>query len=42
AWRSALAAKTAQDMGFDNIAHIEGGFTAWKEVGGRIEDVAAK
>ncbi|MFT6169749.1 MAG: rhodanese-related sulfurtransferase [Celeribacter sp.] len=42
AWRSALAAKTAQDMGFDNIAHIEGGFTAWKEVEGRIEDVAAK
>jgi rhodanese-related sulfurtransferase len=32
AWRSALAAKTLKDMGFSNIAHVEGGFTALKEV----------
>ncbi len=28
-WRSALAAKTLQDMGFDNIRDMDGGFTAW-------------
>ena len=33
-WRSALAAKTAQEMGLENIAHIEGGFGAWKQAGG--------
>jgi len=26
--RSALATKTLQDMGFDNVAHIEGGYRA--------------
>ena len=29
-WRSALAAKTLQDMGLNNIRDMEGGFTAWK------------
>ena len=29
-WRSALAAKTLQDMGMTNIRDMEGGFTAWK------------
>jgi rhodanese-related sulfurtransferase len=33
-WRSALAAKTAQEMGLANVAHIEGGFSAWKQAGG--------
>jgi rhodanese-related sulfurtransferase len=33
-WRSALAAKTAQDMGLETVAHIEGGFGAWKKAGG--------
>jgi len=33
-WRSALAAKTAQDMGLEKVAHIEGGFGAWKKAGG--------
>lgn len=41
AWRSALAAKTLQDMGFGPVAHIEGGFTKWKETGGPIEPVEA-
>jgi len=36
-WRSALATKTAQDMGLDNVAHIEGGFTAWRKAGGPVE-----
>lgn len=31
--RSALATKTAKDMGLDRIAHIEGGFSAWKKAG---------
>jgi rhodanese-related sulfurtransferase len=36
-WRSALAAKTAQDMGLENVAHIDGGFGAWKQAGGPVE-----
>jgi len=39
AWRSALAVKALQDMGMENVAHIEGGFSAWKEQGGVIEAV---
>jgi len=35
--RSALAAKTAQDMGLENVSHIEGGFGAWKNAGGPVE-----
>ena len=36
-WRSALATKTAQDMGLDKVAHVEGGFGAWREAGLPIE-----
>lgn len=32
-WRSALAAKTAKDMGLEPVRHILGGFTAWKNAG---------
>jgi rhodanese-related sulfurtransferase len=32
-WRSALATKTAQDMGLRPVKHILGGFTAWKQAG---------
>ena len=28
--RSALAARTLQDMGMDNVLDMEGGFTEWK------------
>ena len=35
--RSALAAKTAQDMGLKPVAHIGGGFTAWRDAGGPVE-----
>lgn len=36
-WRSALAAKTLQDMGMRNVAHIDGGYEAWVKAGGAIE-----
>ena len=36
-WRSALAAAAAQDMGLKPVAHIEGGFGAWKKAGGPVE-----
>jgi rhodanese-related sulfurtransferase len=36
-WRSALSTATAQAMGLRPVAHIEGGFTAWKEAGGPVE-----
>lgn len=35
-WRSALATETLQDMGLEPVAHIEGGFAAWKEAGGPV------
>jgi rhodanese-related sulfurtransferase len=41
-WRSALAAKTAHDMGLDNVAHVDGGFGAWKNAGGAVEAPKAK
>lgn len=41
-WRSALAAKTAQDMGLANVAHIAGGFGAWRTAGGPVETLEAE
>jgi rhodanese-related sulfurtransferase len=41
-WRSALSTKTALDMGLDNVAHLAGGFTAWKAANGAIEKVTPK
>jgi rhodanese-related sulfurtransferase len=35
--RSALATKTAQDMGLKPVGHIVGGFGAWKAAGAPIE-----
>ena len=35
--RSALAAQTAQRMGLKPVAHIDGGFSAWKKLGGPVE-----
>ncbi len=37
--RSALAAQTAQRMGLAPVAHIGGGFGAWKKAGGPVEAV---
>ena len=34
--RSALASAALQDMGLKNVAHIAGGYSAWKESGGDI------
>ncbi len=42
AWRSALEAKMFQDMGLANVAHMSGGFTAWKEAGMPVEVVERK
>ena len=38
-WRSALAAHTAQIMGLKPVAHIEGGFGAWRKAGGAVQKV---
>lgn len=35
--RSALAAQIAQRMGLKPVAHIRGGFGAWKAAGGPVE-----
>ena len=41
-WRSALAAKVANEMGLKPVAHIGGGFTAWRDAGGATEKVEPK
>jgi rhodanese-related sulfurtransferase len=41
-WRSALAAKVAQDMGLTPVCHIHGGFGAWKNSGAPVEVVEPK
>ena len=35
-WRSALATKSLVDMGFNNVAHVDGGFDALKKSGLKI------
>jgi len=39
--RSALAARALLDMGFRDVAHLEGGFKAWKDAGAKVEDTSA-
>jgi len=36
AWRSALATKALNDMGLKPVAHLEGGFSAWKNAGAPV------
>ena len=36
--RSALAAKTLKEMGYDDISHVDGGFGAMKQIGFKIID----
>lgn len=36
-WRPALAAKAVRGVGLPNVAHIGGGYTAWREKGGPVE-----
>lgn len=40
AWRSALAAKSAKEMGLAPVTHIEGGFSAWRNSGGPVEELS--
>ena len=40
-WRSALATQALMDMGLERVAHLGGGFTAWKEAGAPIADKPA-
>ena len=35
-WRSALATKSLLDMGFKNVAHVDGGFDALKKGGLKV------
>ncbi len=35
-WRSALATKSLVEMGFKNVAHVEGGFDALKKSGLKV------
>ena len=35
--QAALAGKTLKDMGYENVTNI-GGFAAWKDAGGPVED----
>ena len=42
AWRSALATQTVQQMGMNNVCHMSGGVTAWKEAEQPIEPVEKK
>jgi rhodanese-related sulfurtransferase len=37
--RSALAAQAVQHMGLEPVCHIEGGYRAWKEAGGPVEEL---
>jgi rhodanese-related sulfurtransferase len=39
-WRSALAARTLLEMGFEHVSHIEGGFSAWKSAGAPVAEKA--
>ena len=41
-WRSALSARTAMEMGLENVSHLAGGFTEWRNAGGDVQMKAAK
>ena len=41
-WRSAIASKTLMEMGFDNIAHIQGGYQSLLDAGFKKVDVKSK
>ena len=38
--RSAPACKTLAELGYSDVAHLDGGFKAWKEAGKPTEQVA--
>lgn len=35
-WRSAITVETLDRMGFENAAHIKGGFSSWVKAGGAV------
>jgi len=35
-WRSALACQIANRLGLERAGHLDGGFAAWKEAGGKV------
>lgn len=37
-WRSALATRTVLEMGLTNVCHMDGGFGAWRDADGIIEE----
>ncbi len=41
-WRSALAARAAQEMGLAGVSHIADGFAGWKAAGGPVGARAKK
>ncbi len=41
-WRSLLAAETLQTMGLTPVFNLAGGFAAWKEAGGDIQNYEKK
>ncbi|MEM7406464.1 MAG: rhodanese-like domain-containing protein [Pseudomonadota bacterium] len=41
-WRSALSAKSLQDMGIGNVAQLFGGLPAWREAGGGVREKPRK
>ena len=41
-WRSALATKSLVDMGFKNVAHVDGGFDALKKSGFKVVEKEKK
>ncbi len=41
-WHSAQATQTLMDMGRVHVAHLDGGFEAWKNAGGPVGDNTAR
>ena len=39
-WRSALSAVTLEDIGVPAVAHLGGGFSAWRKAGGAVVEKA--
>lgn len=39
--RSALGAATLKEMGYTNVAHLDGGIKAWQEAGQPVEGTSA-
>ena len=38
--RSVYATRALEEMGFNDVAHLEVGFNGWKKAGGAVEDVS--